>query len=110
VNYQEESEFILAHWAKFITSSLEQITTVVPDSHIHPAPAFIPLYDHIISGIVETSDSEATVTLGISELSSALDLITRFSSYLSKIRDYNQFSKCPCVTLTEEELESLKQG
>ena len=82
------------------------------ESHIHPAPEWVMLYQNII----RNADSavalgEDRLSISFDDLLMVADSIARFASYKAQIGEpYTESDSCDCFTLTDHDLLKLQEG
>lgn len=96
---KEEIEKITEEFTNFVETQTDfEIRT-----HLHPAPAIVWFLEKFLEENYTNRDHMTG-----SEIISFLDMVVRFGMYLgSKGIRYDQFSKCQCEQVTQEEIDKL---
>lgn len=105
--YAAETRYILNKWREFVEVEDEKILSNENEVHIHLAPAFVTLYDRIISR--QISDAEEIDDRDILQL---MDNMYRFGEYCAAngFYEYQQFTKCACTHITDKDMSFLQHG
>lgn len=105
--YEKEAKFLKKNYLAFLQDYLNELRNGTDPLHIHPPPAFRKVFRKILEHFVEKKSG----TINGEDLIRALDLTTKFITYLHKNHiSYDNFSKCSCTSLTDEDLAMLLES
>lgn len=101
--YESEEKFLVKNYKAFLYQYLQEFKHGTDPMHLHPPPAFRRVYELVMRPYF-SQDSE----ISYSDLVTMMDMVAKFMIYLNQQSiEYNNFTRCGCTRLSDEELELL---